>query len=79
MGREEGRLSYGQFGIAVATWGIYKAPTMLSRRPWSNAYTCMAAVSVSGYGSPTGALQGCYSLNCGISGLERCPLEKQTS
>ena len=25
--REEGRPSYEQFGIAVATWGIYKAPT----------------------------------------------------
>ena len=34
-GREEDKSPYRQFGVAVATWGSYKTPTM-SRCSWSN-------------------------------------------
>ena len=36
VGREEDKPPYRHFGIAVATWKSYKAPTMSRRRSWSN-------------------------------------------
>ena len=38
-----------------------------------------ALASLSGHGSPTGALHRHHSLNRDITGSEKCPPEKQTS
>ena len=69
MGREENKL---HFGVAVATWGSHKVPTMSG-----DIHGAMAAIS--GNGSQIGTLQRCHSLNCEITGLANCPPEKQTS
>ena len=68
MGRDVDKPSYRPFGVAVATWYSYKAPTM-SRS--------MAAVQ--DHGPPTGGLQRHHSLNHNITGLAKCSPEKQTS
>ena len=71
MGREEEKAPHRQFGV-VATWCSYKAPPCRG-----DVHGAMATVS--GHGSPTGALQRRHSLNRDITGLAKCPPEKQTS
>ena len=66
------------FGVAVATYGSYKAPLATRHQ----LLPCLgdvygAMTTVSGHGSPTGALQRCHSLNHDITGLTECLQEKQ--
>ena len=59
----------------MVTLGSYKAPTYVPCQ--GDVHRAMAAVS--GHGSPIGALQRDHSLNRDITGLAKCPPEKQTS
>ena len=45
-----------------------------TKRP---AYVAMGAVIYIGHGHPIGALYKHHSLNCDITWLAKCPLEKQ--
>ena len=63
--REEDKPSYRHFGVAVAIWGSYKAPTTLSRYSWRNGSSFRS--------------WKCHSINRDITGLAKYPPEKQTS
>ena len=67
--REEYKPLYRQFEVAVATLGATRHP--LCQRDVHGAMSV-----VSGYSSPTGALQRCHTLNCDIIELAKVPSRK---
>ena len=72
VGREEDKPPYRHLGVAVATWGSHKAPTMLRRCSWSNGSSFRSWL-------PNWYPPKAHSLNCDITGLAKCHPEKQAS
>ena len=60
---------YRKFGVPVASWGSYKASTMLRRHSWSNGRSFRLWLP----------LQRHHSVNHDITGLAKYHPEKQIS
>ena len=72
--REVNKSPYRHFGVTG-----HLAPGVATRHLPCQGDVHGAIAAVSGHGPPTGAFQKCHSPNHDVTGLAKCPPEKQTS